>query len=150
MNALIRSDSCMSSIRNLQTGIDDNSYEPIDRNNFFNLSKETEAEYFNFIKEEILFQDKIKLLRLLKSITNSSEVFQKHKILLKDFNNKRAIGLKKLIDKLVNELNLFSNKLILYPDYQYLQGDYDKINDIKRFIDLYKKQIIDNNKTYDI
>ena len=115
----------------------------------FTLSKETDELYSNYLEEELFIKNKIVFLKTLKSITNSNEIFNKHRSILKDDFNKRNVVLKTLINRIVSELNLFSNKLLLFPSYTYNETDFNKIIELKKFIDKSKKQIADNIKTYE-
>lgn len=135
-----RSESLMTIVQ--KNEFDENNLE-------FTLSKETDELYNKYLEEDSFIKDKIIFLKTLKSITNSNEIFNKHRDILKDNFNKRIVILKTLINRIISELNLFSNKLLLFPNYTYNIQDFNKILELKKFIDHSKKQISDNIKTYE-
>lgn len=140
LSEFTRSESLMTVSQ--KNEFDENSLE-------FSLSKETDELYNKYLEEDLFIKDKIIFLKTLKSITNSNEIFNKHRSILKDNFIKRNIILKSLINRIISELNLFSNKLLLFPNYTYNVQDFNKILELKKFIDQSKKQISDNIKTYE-
>jgi hypothetical protein len=120
--SILKSESMMTINANDENDISDSVSTISTELTSFALSKDTKLLYENFLEVDSYFKRRFQVLSLLKEIVKSNETFNKHKQQLKVLHNKRTIMLKDLINKLINELSLFSNKL-LFIEYEYKLQD---------------------------